>query len=149
MDATTYESPVVEDTTVDHTEDIAAIKRLVADVEEGFNNKDAELMVSGFTANAAAGNAVGMVITGREALLEAARTGLAGFLKDEYARYEVTDIVFLRPDVAVAHKAARAITTEGESIDEDPAMVALYVLVKENGRWWTAARHNTLVPKAG
>ncbi|MEV6386464.1 SgcJ/EcaC family oxidoreductase [Nocardia xishanensis] len=149
MDATTYESPVVEDTTVDHTEDIAAIERLVADVEEGFNNKDAELMVSGFTANAAAGNGVGMVITGREALLEAARTGLAGFLKDEYARYEVTDIVFLRPDVAIAHKAARAITTEGEPIDEDPAMVALYVLVKENGRWWTAARHNTLVPKAG
>ncbi|MFI5719441.1 SgcJ/EcaC family oxidoreductase [Nocardia sp. NPDC051750] len=148
MSTTAYEPPLVEDTTVDHTGDIAAIERLVADVETGYNNNDAELMVSGFTANAVAGNAVGTVITGRNALLEASRRGLAGFLKDEYVRYAVTDIVFLRADVAIAHKTARATTGRGDLIDRDPAMVALYVLVRENGRWWVAARHNTPVPAA-
>ncbi|MCC3317154.1 SgcJ/EcaC family oxidoreductase [Nocardia africana] len=148
MTATTSGRPAVEDTTTDHAADVAAIEQLIADVETGYNTNDAELMVSGFTANASAGNAVGMVITGYDSLLEAAERGLAGFLKNEYVRYDVGDIGFLRPDVAVVHKVARATTAEGELIDKDPAMVALYVLVKENHRWWVAARHNTPVPKA-
>ncbi|MFQ6230689.1 SgcJ/EcaC family oxidoreductase [Nocardia sp. NPDC002869] len=145
----TNEAPAVADSGTDHTADIAAIEQLIKDVETGYNTNDAELMVSGFLADAAAGNAVGMVITGREALLEAARAGLSGFLKDEYVVYEVTDILFLRPDIAIAHKAARARTADGVLLDRDPAMVALYVLVAEQGRWWVAARHNTPVPAAG
>ncbi|MFI9534203.1 SgcJ/EcaC family oxidoreductase [Nocardia fusca] len=144
----TNEAPTVADSETDHTADIAAIEQLIKDVETGYNTNDAELMVSGFLANAAAGNAVGTVITGREALLEAARLGLSGFLKDEYVVYELTDIVFLRPDIAIAHKAARARTADGVLLDRDPAMVALYVLVAEHGRWWVAARHNTPVPAA-
>jgi uncharacterized protein (TIGR02246 family) len=146
MSETTFEPPTVEDTDVDHTTDIAAIQQLISDVETGYNTNDPELMVSGFLANAAAGNAVGTVITGRDALLEAAHRGLAGFLKGEHVAYEVTDIVFLRPDIAVAHKVARATTADGALIDREPAMVALYVLVAEKGRWWVAARHNTPVP---
>ncbi|MGW1738041.1 SgcJ/EcaC family oxidoreductase [Nocardia sp. NPDC001965] len=142
----TNEAPALGDPGTDHTADIAAIEQLIRDVETGYNTNDAELMVSGFAANATAGNAVGTVITGRDALLEAARRGLAGFLKDEYVAYQVTDIVFLRPDIAIAHKAARATTADGVLIDRDPAMVALYVLIAENGRWWVAARHNTPVP---
>ncbi|MEU6558813.1 SgcJ/EcaC family oxidoreductase [Nocardia nova] len=147
MTETTSGRPLVEDTTIDHVGDIAAIEQLITDVETGYNTNDAELMVSGFTANASAGNAVGMVITGYNSLLDAAERGLEGFLKNEYVRYDVSDIEFLRPDIAVAHKVARATTAEGELIDHDPAMVALYVLVKENARWWVAARHNTPVPK--
>lgn len=146
MSATAYERPTVEDSTVDHTADIAAIRQLVSDVETGYNTNDAELMVGGFTANAAAGNAVGAIIAGYDALLDSARRGLAGFLAGEHVRYAVTDIAFLRPDIAIAHKTARAVTARGELIDRDPAMVALYVLVREGGRWWVAARQNTPVP---
>ncbi|MFQ6330566.1 SgcJ/EcaC family oxidoreductase [Nocardia sp. CWNU-33] len=149
MDTATFQPPVVEDATVDHTADIAAIEQIITDTQTAYNTNDAELMTSHFTANAVAGNAVGMLIAGTEALLDANRQGLAGFLKDEYVRYDVTDIVFLRADVAIAHKVARATTADGELIDTDPAMVALYVLVKQEGRWWTAARQNTLVPLAG
>nr|WP_238846447.1 hypothetical protein [Nocardia terpenica] len=49
--------------------------------------------------------------------------------------------------MALAHKTARAITADGKPIDIEPAMVALYVLTKENGRWWIAARQNTPVPR--
>ncbi|MEV6276495.1 SgcJ/EcaC family oxidoreductase [Nocardia sp. NPDC051832] len=149
MSATTFEAPTVNDTTVDHTADIAAIEQIVRDTETAYNTNDAELLTSPFTANAAVVNAVGVLMTGRDTLLAANRAGLAGFLKNQYARYDVTDITFLRPDVAIAHKVARATTAEGELIDQDPAMIALYVLVKENGKWWTAARQNTLVPQAG
>ncbi|MEU4311948.1 SgcJ/EcaC family oxidoreductase [Nocardia sp. NPDC024068] len=145
-DTTQTGRPAVEDTTTDHTGDIAEIERLVADVENGYNTNDAALMVGGFTENAAAGTAVGGVIRGYPALLDAGQRGLAGFLADSYVRYDVTDIVFLRPDIAVAHKSARATTADGTLIDRDPAMVALYVLVREDGRWWVAARQNTPVP---
>jgi uncharacterized protein (TIGR02246 family) len=54
--------------------------------------------------------------------------------------------VFVRPDVAIAHKRAWAIGPNGETIDVGHSMVALYVLVNEDDRWWVAARQNTLVP---
>ncbi|MGW4768445.1 SgcJ/EcaC family oxidoreductase [Nocardia sp. NPDC004278] len=140
--------PVVEDNTVDHADDIAAIEQIIANVQTAYNTNDAELMTADFTANAAVVNAVGALMVGKDALLEANRQGLAGFLKDQYVRYDVADIVFLRPDIAIAHKVARATTADGALIDLDHAMIALYVLVQENGRWWTAARQNTLVPQA-
>ncbi|QIS04836.1 SgcJ/EcaC family oxidoreductase [Nocardia brasiliensis] len=146
MNAKTFDAPVLADTSVDHRDDMAAIEQLIASVQTAYNTNDADLMTEGFTANAAVVNAVGTLMTGRADLLAANQAGLAGFLKDEYVRYDVTDITFLRPDVAIAHKVARATTAEGELIDTDPAMIALYVLVKENGRWWTAARQNTLIP---
>lgn len=148
MNTSTGTRPAVNDATVDHSADVAAIERLVADVQDGFNTNDAELMVSGFTANAVAGNAVGMLITGYQELLEASEAGLAGFLREEYVRDEISDVTFLRPDVALAHKTAQAATATGELIDREPAMVAVYVLVREQDRWWVAARHNTLVPRS-
>ncbi|MBF6168480.1 SgcJ/EcaC family oxidoreductase [Streptomyces gardneri] len=148
MSTTASTPPLVEDTTVDHTDDIAAIRQIVANAEAGFNANDAALLSADFTANAAVVNAMGTLITGFEALLDANRRGLAGFLKDQYARYEIADITFLRPDVAIAHKRAWATTADGELLDNDHAMIALYVLVKQGDRWYTAARQNTLVPAA-
>ncbi|NKY89262.1 SgcJ/EcaC family oxidoreductase [Nocardia veterana] len=147
-DTTDIDAPVVADTSVDHTGDREAIRALIANVETAFNANDADLLVKDVARNAVLGNAAGVLIRGRDATLEASRVGLAGFLKDEYVRYEVTDIAFLRPDVAIAHKAARAVTADGDPIDAEPAMVALYVLTKEQGRWWIVARHNTPVPRA-
>ena len=86
-----------------------------------------------------------MLLSGFQEMLENARAGLAGPLRDQYARYELADVVFLRPDVAVAHKLARAVDAEGEPIDIDHTMIALYVLVREGGRWWFAARQNTMI----
>ncbi|WP_433870116.1 SgcJ/EcaC family oxidoreductase [Saccharopolyspora sp. CA-218241] len=138
------EPPLIEDTTTDHESDIIAIKQVIADVETAFNTNDPDLMTAHFSRNASVVNAVGMLMSGRDALLDANRKGLAGFLRDEHVRYEVSDIAFIRPDVAIAHKHARATRPDGELIDVDPAMIALYVLVEEHGRWWVVARQNTL-----
>ena len=126
--------------------DVAAIHALVAEIEEGFNTNDAELLVRPFTDDGSAVNVVGAQLTGRAEMLEGARRGLAGPLADEYARYELADLVFLRPDVAIGHKLARAVTADGRPLDAEPSMIALYVFVRDDGQWRVAARQNTLVP---
>ncbi|WP_280355270.1 SgcJ/EcaC family oxidoreductase [Nocardia otitidiscaviarum] len=147
-DTTSQAAPVIGDTSVDHTADRAAITAIIKRVETAYNTNDAELMVADLAQNAVVGNAVGILQHGRDAVLEASRAGLAGFLRDQYVRYDVLDIAFPRPDVAIAHKGARATDASGTPIDADHAMVAVYVLVKESGRWWAVARQNTLVPRA-
>jgi uncharacterized protein (TIGR02246 family) len=138
-------APSIEDTDTDHTADVEAIRRIIADVEKGFNNNDADLLVEHFAQNASVVAAAGAQIDGREALLEFSRAGLAGPLRDQRARYELAGVVFVRPDVALAHKHAWAIGAVGEPVDVGHAMSALYVLVREGGRWWVVSRQNTLV----
>jgi uncharacterized protein (TIGR02246 family) len=127
--------------------DEAAIRQIVADVQTAFNTKDAELMNKHFHESASVVTALGKRIDGLAALHEAAVSGMAGALQDEYVRYVVTDVRFLRPDVALAYKEATACDAAGEPVELDHSMVALYVLVKSDGRWLVAARQNTLVPR--
>ena len=137
-------APHIEDTT-DHATDVEAIRRIIADVEKGFNDNDAELLVEHFAQNASVVAATGAQIDGRDPMLESARAGLTGPLRDERARYELADVVFVRPDVALAHKRAWAIDETGEPRNVGHEMSALYVLVREGGRWWVVSRQNTLV----
>jgi uncharacterized protein (TIGR02246 family) len=81
--------------------------------------------------------------------LDAHLVGTAGPLGEQFAHCELDDVVFLRRDVAVAHKRAWATDADGRRLQVDHAMVALYVFVKEDGRWRVAARQNTPVPGAG
>jgi uncharacterized protein (TIGR02246 family) len=136
---------MMNDTKTDHEGDVEAIERIISDIETGFNTKDPDLSVEHFMENATAVSVTGTLLSGRDALLDANRRGLSGPLRDQYARYEVDDVIFVRPHVAVAHKRARATTADGEPIDAEQSMIALYGLVKEDGRWWVAARQNTMV----
>jgi len=86
-----------------------------------------------------------VVLTGLDALTEFTAAVTAGPLREDHACYEVTDVVFVRPDAALARKRAWATTPEGDLLDADHAMVVLYVMVRDGGRWWIAARQNTLV----
>ncbi|UYM06392.1 SgcJ/EcaC family oxidoreductase [Solicola gregarius] len=128
-------------------EDVAAVRQVVADIETAFNTNDAVLMNAHFAADATATNAVGQRVRGIEALDDAARSGLDGFLRDQYVRYEIADVSFPRPDTAIVHKLATATDEHGAPIAVGHEMIAMYVLVKEAGRWWIAARANTLVPR--
>lgn len=128
-------------------EDVRAIRDVVADVEAGFNTNDAELSVAHFTEDAWGVAVTGARVAGRPALLAAHRAGLAGPLREQYARYRVGEVHFLRPDVAIAQKYATATDSDGRPIDLDHTMIALYVLVKEGDRWRVAARQNTLVAR--
>ena len=140
------DAPRILDTSVDHAPDVAAIRQVIADTEWAFNTNDAELLAEHFAENATAVGVTGAQLDGRAAVLATGRALLAGPLRDQRARYELHDIVFVRPDVALAHKHATAVDGQGVPIGVGHAMTALYVLVREGGRWWIAARQNTLVP---
>lgn len=128
-------------------DDEAAIRAIVADVQTAFNTNDPVLMNAHFAADASVVTAVGKRVFGIDALRRAAEEGMAAALHDQFVRYVVTDIRFIRPDVALAYKEATATDADGEPIELDHSMVALYVLVKDDGRWLVAARQNTLVPR--
>jgi uncharacterized protein (TIGR02246 family) len=84
---------------------------------------------------------------GRAAVLAASRSLFAGPLRDQRARSDLVDVLFVRPDEQdLARKNATAVGPDGEPLSVGHAMTALYVLVRENGRWWVVGRQNTLVP---
>jgi uncharacterized protein (TIGR02246 family) len=126
--------------------DVEEIKQVVADVERGFNTNDAALMNRHVAPDATLVSAMGVRLVGLDEVMAASEAGLAGPLRDQYARYEVRDVRFVRPDVALAYKEAYAVTVDGSPIEPDHTMCALYVLVRTDGRWLIAARQNTLVP---
>jgi uncharacterized protein (TIGR02246 family) len=125
--------------------DIEALGAIIADVQAGFNDNDPELLAAHFTEDGTAVNVMGVLVEGRDAMVRTSRELLAGPLKEERARYELGDVVFLTPDVAVAHKTARAIDRDGVELDDRDVMIALYVFVRRDGRWLIAARQNTLI----
>ena len=132
--------------TATQPQDIAAIKQIVATIETGFNQKDAAECVKYFTQDATVVNVMGKQALGWPAIYEAHQQGLAGHLRDEYARYDVQNLLFLRPDVAVAHVYGWPITKAGQRIEDGQGMIAIYVMVKADDQWWVAARQNTLLP---
>lgn len=125
--------------------DEAALRDIISTVELGFNTNDAELLLRDIAEDAHVVNAIGTVLRGRDAILEATRAGLAGsYLRDATAHYRISDIELLAPDVAVLHKEAWS--TEAAADAGEPAeMNALYVLVRRDSRWWVLRRQNTLV----
>ena len=126
-------------------QDIEAIKQIIATVETGFNQKDAAACVRHFTQDATVANVMGKQVSGWPAIYEAHQQGLAGHLRDEYARYDVHNLVFLRSDVAIAQVYGWPITKAGQPIEDGQGMIALYVMVKADDQWWIAARQNTLL----
>ena len=129
-----------------HPDDIAAITRIISDTEVAFNTNDAELLAEHFAADGEGVAVTGSRLIGRDQILESGWELLAGPLADQYARYVVDEIRFVRPDVALVRKFAWATDADGNDLDVGHAMTALYVVVKSDDRWWIAARQNTLTP---
>jgi hypothetical protein len=69
---------------------------------------------------------------------ETHKAALSGSLFNSYARYTVEGILFLRPDVAVAH-IRQYPATNGQGSP------AIYVMVKEQRTRQVAAGQNTLI----
>lgn len=139
------DAPHIEDTSTDHTGDVEDVRRIIADAEKAFNGNDAELLVEHFAQNVGAVGVTGALLAGRDAALQASRALFAGPLHDQRARYELADVLFVRPDVALARQDATPVDADGRPIAVGHTMTALYVLVRDGGRWWVVARQNTLV----
>lgn len=127
-------------------EDAAALRDIVANVERGFNQNDADVLLRDVAPDARIVNAIGMELVGREQIEASTRLGFTqAHLRDSTAHYRLHGIAMLAPDVAVAHKRAWS-TEDAAERGEAPEMTALYVFTRREGRWWIIRRQNTLVP---
>jgi uncharacterized protein (TIGR02246 family) len=126
--------------------DVEDITRLIADVEAGFNGKDAGLLAAHFAHDALVVGASGRRLRGRRDIEADHASRLATVLADQFARYRIEEITFLGPDVAIATVHVQATTRDGAAKDVGHAMRAVFALVRERSRWWIAARRDTLVP---
>jgi uncharacterized protein (TIGR02246 family) len=131
----------------DRAADVAAIEAIIAEQQEAFNAKDAERFTAPWRERSWAVDVAGVELEGRDAILAAARTGFAGALAEQYARYEPGTVEFLGDDVAIIHAYARAVQRDGTPIDVGHSMIALYVLARGDDGWEIVARQNTLVQR--
>lgn len=127
-------------------EDAAALRDIVANVERGFNQNDADALLRDVAPDARIVNAIGMELVGREQIEASTRQGFTqAYLRDSTAHYRLHGIAMLAPDIAVAHKRAWS-TEDAAERGEAPEMTALYVFARREDRWWIIRRQNTLVP---
>jgi uncharacterized protein (TIGR02246 family) len=136
--------PVFDDPTHERDADVAAIRALLAGVEDGLNARDADRCVERFAADTRSVTSAGRRAVGREAIRAAHATAFAA-LGTARARVALLDVGFPRDDVAVATTGLWPVD-DGATVDlERPATVVVYVLVREPDGWWVAARQFTRV----
>ncbi|MFD4690752.1 SgcJ/EcaC family oxidoreductase [Streptomyces sp. NPDC058463] len=121
--------------------DLEAISRLVATVEHSQVNKDPEEFLGLFHPDAIWTTGHGKVLIGLDAISEFTRQVLPSSDWDGRVTYEVTHVLFIRPDVAAVKVRQRYLAPDDESEG-----APLYVISKQDdGRWLLTACQNTPV----
>lgn len=144
MTTTAPPAPTLGDT-ADHTADITAIEDLIASVATGIAAQDPDACVARFAADARSVIATGQRGVGRDAIHRAHVDAFARAGVPASARFALLDVVFVRPDVAIATTGAFPVGPD-EPIDLDaPPTVVTWTLVRQGDGWWVAARQFTRV----
>ena len=125
-----------------------AVKRFVAELQKGYDRRDADITNRHFAADLIWGSPFGATVTGYDDLhaihLRLKERGVGG----PASRYEIVQTLAPAPGVAVAHVRRVPLDADGNPAAETDAPagfseMALYVLVRRGGTWWLAAGQNT------
>jgi len=127
----------------------AALTRLVAELQAGLGDRDAERYNRHFAADVMWGSPYGATVEGYDEL-HAIHERLHASQNRGRSRYEIVRVLTPTPDVALAQVRRTALDERGEAIpsvegEERFSEMALYVLVRRDGDWWLAAGQNTVV----
>jgi PPOX class F420-dependent enzyme/OxyR family protein/uncharacterized protein (TIGR02246 family) len=127
----------------------AAVQRLVAELQQGYDRQDADASNRHFAADLIWGSPFGATVAGYDDLhaihVRLKERGVGG----PASRYEIVQSLAPAPGVAVAHVRRVALDADGNPAPEHGASdagfseMALYVLVRRGGAWWLAAGQNT------
>jgi uncharacterized protein (TIGR02246 family) len=127
---------------LNHEEEVAAIREMVAAVEYVQEQELVDEFVSLFRSDAIWTTGHGKRLFGRDAIAEFTAQVLPGSSAHGKATYEVEHVLFIRPDVAAVKVVQHSYTPEGALQSTGSPM---YVMTKEEGRWMLTANQNTPV----
>jgi uncharacterized protein (TIGR02246 family) len=128
-----------------------AVDEFAAGLQAGIDSADAEAYNADFAGDVMWGSPYGATVIGYDALHSIHRgmfeSGVA--VAGASSRYQTVHVMAPAPDVAIAHVRRAALDADGEPVPIDDASVfsemAMYVLVRRDGKWWLAAGQNTPV----
>ena len=129
------------------SQDKEAIKKVVIDFQEDFNEGSFKNADAYSTSDWRHINPGGGINKGRDSVLKAVRAVHQTFLKGVKMQIESMDIRFLTPGVAIAdviHIVDNYTTPDGVK-HENERQIKTYVVVKKKGRWLLAQDHNTVI----
>lgn len=118
--------------------EIDAIKQVVAAVEHSQNNELPDEFAGLFRHDAFWTTGGGKRLYGRDAISEFTHRVLPGGMRDATVSFEVEHVLFIRDDVAAVK--VRQVYRSAEGTETG---TPLFVMSKEDGRWWLAACQNT------
>jgi uncharacterized protein (TIGR02246 family) len=140
-----------------------AVEELIAALQSGWDTSSADVFDAPFAADVVWGSPFGQTISGYDKLNQLHKMIMSkGALPKSV--YEIVNVLALREGAVVAHVRRRNLGEgegkegEGKDVGEDLAgkkvgdgrfdEMAMYVLIKREGRWWLAAGQNTVVGEA-
>jgi uncharacterized protein (TIGR02246 family) len=133
----------------------AAVSDFVGGLQSGHDARDADILNAQFAADVEWGSPFGALVEGYDRLhpihVRFQALGDGG----PPVRYEVRHVHPVADDVVIAHVARLVLDPAGEprpptdEPDEPFSEMAMFVLVRRDGRWWLAAGQNTPMRPGG
>ncbi len=120
-----------------------AARELIASLQDAFNAHDPEAISEHFADEAAWATVMGKELAGRQEIAEFGRS-MMHLMTESYARYEVTRLLALAPDVVAARVLQTPVTPDGRPSDA-PSGAGLYVIAKQGDTWKVRAGQITFV----
>jgi uncharacterized protein (TIGR02246 family) len=140
----TLYSLAVSQSTANHSKDEAAIRAIIANLNDAWTKGDAQTWGAQFAEDADFTAWMGAYVKGREVITREHGRIFQTIYKGTKLRLSVRRIRFLRDDVAVV--LAEGVTAKKEEdFPSTPQVVPAIILTKEEGRWQIAVFQNTLV----
>ncbi|WP_030683109.1 SgcJ/EcaC family oxidoreductase [Streptomyces sp. NRRL B-1347] len=125
--------------------EVAAIRRLVAEVEHAQQNELVDRFLGVFRRQDPVWTTGhGQRLSGFEEIATFTQKVLPGATAESTAVYDVERVLFLRPDVAAVNVRQQPVLPDGTRITDRPEGRPFYILVKEDGTWRVGAAQNTL-----
>ncbi|WP_207386789.1 SgcJ/EcaC family oxidoreductase [Frankia sp. Cppng1_Ct_nod] len=123
-----------------------AVRRLVEHLQGGLDHGDADEFDRQFAADVLWGSPYGMTLAGFDAL-----NPVHHLLMDRQtaarSRYEPVQTLMPTPDVVITQVRRQALPEADGTEPSGFSEMAMYVLVRRDGRWWLAAGQNTPIAR--
>ena len=129
--------------------DEAAIRKVVQQVQDGWNAHDAKTHAAAFALDADYVVVNGDHDKGREEIRARHTQLFTGIYKNSRNVATIKSIRFLRPDVAVVHNEWNLVHNLSDSESRKGHALNTMVMTKEKGKWSIAAYQNTPIRAEG